>query len=371
MMRPALAALTLFALLGADRSAQAAPPTQDWEIAKGALIELLKLPIDPFILLSRKLVERHSEAYAAKAQNPPERPSGCELWSDQSSRPEGERCSCEQVCTESYEILARMEPRMQPRTENLLHYLNEAEDYQDIRPRTQGYCWAHTTVLRNFNYLAFFDLENRAAQAVPDRPTEPSRWRRFYRSKIRAVLNREATVIPGFADLWSFTSDPEILEEMKEQTVRTWRRTAMRPESLAIFGRSLKKSDMTFEEARKLIARIREGLSLHQTPKIWMAHREDATSIHVIPVYEIRETEEGARLCFVDNHDYAEAHADCGRSLLVRKDGSLYYKEWDFFHDRPRNVKAFGLTPEDKYENVRYVQQLARACRQQTQCRAR
>ena len=359
--------LVVLNLTAVARPAAAAPVNQDWILMKGLLIRLLMLPVDPFTAFARNEVGKRYEEFEKRSVEATHT-GDCELWSDQSLKPEAGRCSCEQVCPESFDILAKFRPRMEPKNENLLHFLNDEEDFDEIHPRTLGYCWAQTTVLRDFGYLAVFDAENRFGAEIPNREKQPKAWLKYYRGLIRQILSHEATVIPGFKNLWDFSSDEAINRELRSQTVKTWRKTAVRLESLPLLMRSINQNEMRPEEIRAFLVQVRHALSLNQTPKIWFTHEEDWKSIHVVPVYEVRETSEGTRVCFVDNHGYEEVHTDCGRSVLIRPDGSLYYKDWDFFKDRYRTIRVMGFTPEDRYENVRYVEQLSGVCRKQTQC---
>lgn len=347
--------------------------SQDWILAKGVLIRLLMLPIDPFVIAVKELIEKRYDGYSKNfpgEQAAALLDSACgNVWDDQSGKPREERCSCEEVCPDSFRILEPSLKRMEPKNENLLHFLNDEENFDDLHSRTLGYCWGQTTVLRNFNYLAIFDAENKAGADVPNRSKHPKKWLRFYRRLIRQVLRGNVAVIPGFKTLWDFTSDPTINLEMRKQTVKTWRKNAVRLEALPILLRSTNPSEMKPSEVNEVVSEIKKGLSMNQSPKIWFTHQDDWQSVHVVPVYEIREREEGTQLCFVDNHGYEDQHEDCGQNVLIRFDGSLYYAGWDFYGDGKRTIRAMGITPEDRLENVRFTESLSKACRAQTKCR--
>jgi hypothetical protein len=280
--------------------------------------------------------------------------------------------SCEQVCPESFAVLEDAYQKMQPDTgEHILSFLNEKKDFAGFHQRTLGYCWGHTTMTRNFNYLAYFDpAEEYETAPIRSKDRKSQRkWRRFYKKKIKKIMRGKAVVIPGFANVREFSTDPEILKIMKLKTVTSWWKNAVRVSAVPVFLTNFKKP-MNVSEITAMIGELKERLEMNITPKIYMANLKKPMFMHIISVYDIVEDEDGTtRVCILDNHQYEEELRGCQTYLRVYPDGKLFYPGWEEpERELEGHVRRFGFTPEDNREMVKFTRERINMCKRLTQC---
>jgi hypothetical protein len=279
--------------------------------------------------------------------------------------------SCSEVCAADLSILKEGYERMMPENggDYLMDFLNEKSDFAGYHQRTLGYCWGHTSMTRNFNYLAHWDLED-ANQQNPPSKENLKQWKRFYQKKIRSIMNGKAQIIPGYANLREFTADIDIQTLTKHSVVRSWGKTAISLKGIPVFFKNFTRA-MKNAEIDAMIETLQSRLDANYTPKIFMANLKNPMFMHIISVIDIVKEDNGNRkVCILDNHEYEEDLKDCGRFLEIYPDGRMFYTGWD---DPSRNlegwVRRFGLTPEDNIEMLNFVDQKAKMCRQITQCK--
>lgn len=260
--------------------------------------------------------------------------------------------TCEERCHDDFRILQARKSMMIPDSgKNLLSFLNEKSDFKDHIQRTVGYCWGHTSVTRNFNYLAYFD------------PSSNKISPREYRKIIRRIMKGKAQIIPGFENLREFSADPEIKKYLKDQVVWNWLNSSLRIRSANVPVTGF-KGLMSWDRTQEFLIKVQKRLDVNHAPKVFFTNLKKPGFIHVVSVYEVREENSEYKLCILDNHEYEEDLKDCGVHISLKKDGSEYYYEgWDDpARDLEGYVGQFGFTPEDKHEMLQFRKANTKMC---------
>ena len=263
-----------------------------------------------------------------------------------------ENLTCEDKCVDDLRILGDARNKMIPDSgENLLSFLNEKKDFADHIQRTVGYCWGHSSVTRNFNYLAHFD------------PSLEKVKPKAYRKIIRKIMRGKAQVIPGFASLREFSADPEIMVYLKDQVVWKWLDKSLRVRSIGVSTQG-QKGLMTKDEVMNFVDDVKEKLSVNHAPKVFLTNLKKPGFIHVVSIYNLVEEEEQIKLCILDNHQYEDELKNCGVYVSVKKDGSENYYEG--LNNPAREIEGyvgqFGFTPEDDLEIVKFQKENTKLC---------
>lgn len=311
---------------------------QNHVVASGTLLNLLKLPEEIFWAINRPLmVKQHKEESLLTRQD--------HSYSEES-------LSCEEKCYDDFRILADKSKRMRPDTgEHLLSFLNEKSDFANHIQRTVGYCWGHSSITRNFNYLAYFD------------PSAEKLETKKYRKIIKKIAGGRAAVIPGFPNLREFSADPEIQVLLKDRVVSKWVSNSLRLSSAYVSFRGF-KGLMKPNKLNKFLDEVRFRLSVNHVPKIFFTNLKKPGFIHIVSVYDIVEEENQYKLCILDNHEYEDDLRNCGVFVSIKKDGSEnFYAGWETPEkNREGYVGQFGFTPEDRSEMMRYRKENTKMC---------
>ena len=331
-----------------------------------------RLPLTVFQELSQTLEQRRAKKYFKTFRNKMVKTDAIEAN------------SCELACPESFEILGSGFTRMQPDSpDHLLDFLNERVDFDGHHQRTLGYCWGHTSVTRNFNFLAYFDKENSAGIKIP---TRQKKLRRFYKQIIKKIMKGKAQIIPGYSNLREFSSHPMIKNLLKTAVVKSWADQAVQSSSIPVFFNNFKRP-MNYPKIYQRVGEIQDLLSLNITPKIHMSNQANPLFMHIISVYRVNKLDNGdIKLCILDNHQYEEGLKGCQTYLRVispqnlkrllveyensnqdekHRPGPLYYPGWEEPHRNLTGwVREFNRTPEDLREIMRFARQRVKMCRQ-------
>lgn len=332
---------------------------QNWVVGAGVIVNLIRSPQELIQVLSKPSLRKRYQNYVIK--NVDDDTANLQVDSDENM--------CSQVCPSDFSIFKDAYQKMQPDTgEHLLDFLNEKKKFRRHHQRTLGYCWGHTTLTRKFNYLAYFDEDNKQEEFIPSKKNM-RKWRRFYKKKIKRIMRGKATYISGFKNLREFTADPDILKMTKLKTVRSWWSHAVRMSAVPVFLTNFKRP-MNIDEISTLIKDIEFKLSNYITPKIYMANMKKPMFMHIISVYNVIHDEDGStRICILDNHQYEDELRGCQTYLRAYPDGRLYYPGWEEPETELEGwVRRFGYTPEDLRETVKFAKQRIKMCKQLTKC---
>lgn len=313
---------------------------QSYVIAAGFFLNMFKLPEELVWAITSPAQRAHYHEMVAATQ------------AQANADVKMENLTCEQKCFDDLRILADARGRMIPDSgEHLLSFLNEKKDFADHIQRTVGYCWGHSSVTRNFNYLAHFDASAKKENL------------KFYKKKIRRIMRGKAEIIPGYANLREFSTEPEIKVLLKDQVVWRWLEKSLRVRSIKTSTQG-RKGLMAKEELLPFLAEVKAKLSVNHVPKIFFSNLKKPGFIHIVNVYNVIEEENQVKLCILDNHQYEDEQKDCGVFVTVKLDGSEnYYEGWNSpVRELEGFVGQFGFTPEDDLEILKFQKQNKKMC---------
>ncbi|MFZ4713984.1 MAG: hypothetical protein ACOYL6_09745 [Bacteriovoracaceae bacterium] len=345
-----LISLTLVCVLQASTAKAQVLKSQTSVIGVGVFLNIFKLPEELLWAVSKPF-EDHE--YLQKKEQT------LALHNDDESN-----LSCQQKCFDDFRILKTARNKTFPESgENLLSFLNERSDFADHTQRTVGYCWGHSSVTRNFSYLAFYDPDQKLDKAPSE--DDQNKFIRFYRHKIRKIMRGRAQIIPGFKNTREFSSHPIIKQLFKDQVVWKWADKALRIRSVNVSFIG-KKGQMEEAKVSQFVSDVQDKLAINHVPKIFFTNLKKPGFIHVVNVYDVRDLGDRFKLCILDNHMYEDKLKDCGAFVTVKKDGSEnYYPGWD---EPKRNLEGFvgqfGFTPEDQGEVLRFQKENKKMCLQ-------
>jgi len=341
--------LLMTLLMTTSINALAQNRNQNSVIVGGALLNILKLPEEIIFGVTAPFKIKKYNRLAEKT-----------LENKSSST---EALTCEQKCADDFSILADKRERMNAdKGENLLAFLNEKSDFADHIQRTVGYCWGHTSTTRTFNYLAHFDAQE-IHEKAPSKSDEKE-YTKFYKKKIKRIMNYKAEIIPGFKNLREFSADPIIKKLLKDKVVWQWADQALRVRSVGVSTVGQLRL-MKQDKVKEFLKEVEERLSVNHAPKVFFTNLNSPAFIHIVNVNEVRrESESKVKLCILDNHEYEDDLRDCGRFVSIDFDKDEYfYSGWD---DPNRNLEGFvgqfGFTPEDRIEMVNYQKANRKLC---------
>lgn len=285
---------------------------------------------------------------------------------------QGKTYSCDQVCPNNFNINLPMAKRMFPANDDyLLSFTNDKGVFVDSYSRTIGYCWGHTTVTRNFNYLAYYDPNNDLKQKVPSRNNHTA-WLNFYKQKIRKIMTYQAQVIPYFSNLFELSSDPDLKVFFKQKVIESWYKQTLSFKNLG-HGLSILKRKMSLSAVGAMLDKVERYLAVGIAPKL-IVYSQKPGYIHVVSTFKIQREGDRVKVCLLDNHQFSDGLNRCQASLEITKKGQtgevdMYYYGWD----NPEKgldgtVKRFELAFENDMESLRYKNELVKLCKQVTGC---
>lgn len=276
-------------------------------------------------------------------------------------------CGCHLLCPDSFEILKFHKHRHTPQgvaDPNSLAFLNTSEAFKTTRyplAKEGGYCWGISLAIQKFNTLAFFRKTD-SKHEIPY-PKGSETWKEFFQKKIDLILNNEPTYIPGFANLYEFSYDPDIQIYLKDKIAEIWSQQAISIEGV----RSLWKTNpMNIEESQELLKSISEKIEHHQSPLILLNWGKNLEA-HVVQAYKIDHSgskeNPKTKICLRDGNNFD--NSGCRNYLWVASDGKIYYKEEgaeDLLMGKAKLV-------EDSDDNaVQYLHALRDFCRKDYKC---
>lgn len=236
----------------------------------------------------------------------------CSAWNNCPDK----KCTEKEVCPFDLSIFKITSHQRNPLRDNQLSFRNhtDAIPYEEIT----GFCWGHATSTQRLNSLAIYDPSSQ-----PPFPEGTPEWTDHYKKIIDEImLNSEAKIIPGFKNLYEFSSHPELKKYFGEMVAKVWSKQAMHIKAIADVGIKLKqkKQDKYFEDVKELID---AGVN----PVIVVAGGlKNMGSSHVIIPWRI----EGDNICYNDNSMGIIENIACLKTDDVYKEYfnlSYHYKE--------------------------------------------
>ncbi|CAN0283456.1 unnamed protein product, partial [Chrysoparadoxa australica] len=180
-------------------------------------------------------------------------------------------CGCQYLCPNNFDIFRRkpMQGHTQSLStkENSLAFRNEASAFADTNEMTNGYCWGHASMTSKFNRLADWDLQNTGMLRALRSSNRRSRAIAisFYRDLIKDISNNKVRTIPGFRNLFEFSSNPTIQRLIASQVADEWGENAMTWSGLFT---SLGSGKMSASRSNTVLSRILGKIAINQQPQI-------------------------------------------------------------------------------------------------------
>lgn len=238
----------------------------------------------------------------------------CVAWGSCDSK----SCSCDNLCPSDFGIFKKMSQKDQEAEANTLAFTNTNNKFSDGLTY-KGYCWGISLVTQRFNRMATFAPESNKKFQEPGQ--ENARINE-YKNIIARLNNNEAVTIPGFKNLFEFSSDPEVKSLIEDSVKEQWSQSAMTTQGLASV------SDTTTppaSEMNKLFDDVEFKLKNNLSPALVYNPKDARTESHVLLASGSGvnpETKE-RYLCLRDNNFRALNSMDCNIKMILKKDGSV------------------------------------------------
>jgi hypothetical protein len=216
-----------------------------------------------------------------------------------------------------------------PTAENQMAVFNTEESMESVCKKTKGFCWGHATMKMFVTNLAFYDPSLKFS-SMPPSAEGSLPWRRFYAAKIQSMLQGNPEVIPGFANLYDFSSHPQLQDYFKAAAVQSWADHAARPSSLPMF---ISQSDYTAADSVRFLTEVQSRIQQGYNPKIIFDENNnklvegEQNSIHVVlalATYPLKNNKT-AILIWDDKKPYPDAHDVL---ILNHNSGKGFFWSW-------------------------------------------
>ena len=262
---------------------------------------------------------------------------------------------------ELFRTLAQQRGRFTPLPENGPTLANADHEFAGLSDRRFGFCWGTSTLIRNFNTVAFFDATLPRSSSI-----------KFYEEKIADVLEGKATVIPGFKNFRELSSVPELEYYLKLSSMAMWRSLAAQPSSLPILFKAGKT--MTSDEMDHLIQDLDIRFVRGEFPKLIFSSLFPTntlaglnTDIHVVLAYRLERLENhSVRIHIWDSNFYAESLQKSPAWIEITADHQMIYPPWhqDGVAATQNNdrLARVSITPENDLETAMILQELKQFC---------
>lgn len=279
-------------------------------------------------------------------------------------------CSCDILCPTDFKIFNR-NPKVTDQTilENSMAFTNGSSKFYDEIQGYRGFCWGHANLTSKFNRLAVFD-SSKAKLYQSDEIVRAN----YYKDIIKKVANNEPVDIPGFKNLYEFSSDPEVQELLMSKVGEIWSKNASSYQGLksVMDNTGLSKSD-----SNSLVLDIENRLMNNQQPSLLFNKKGEMGSAHVVLVQKIMvdPLDNQKYICIRDNNTSPRSHQDCGNRLKVHQDGSLiacrysYDREARMYrHICETEVGHASITHNENRDAVDQVKNLHTKCASDKDC---
>ena len=269
---------------------------------------------------------------------------------------------------ERFQLFKIHEARYQPQLENGPTLINTDHEFNQISDRSFGYCMGFTTLIRNFETLAFYEPDI----TTPFEPHSPE-WISYYQELIFKIAAGEAVVIPGFQNFRDLSLVPEFELYLKTLSMKLWETRAIRSKSLKLFLNAMKPISRELQVERFLDLKKRSARG--EMPKLifsslipdhpFLGKNPD---IHSVLVYKLEEKMDGTLKIFIWDIDfYSETLVKEPKFLELSPDGIIHYAPW-YEPTKPYAAQSdyiarFEIAPENDEETAQLLDSLAEFCK--------
>lgn len=242
---------------------------------------------------------------------------------------------------EAFDIFKIFQDKREPKIENDLSFENDSYDFSSLLDAQYGVCMGVSSVIRKFNMLAYFDINNQDGRDVPLRHENEKKWRAYYEGLIDRVMNNMPTIIPGFYDLEDLSSHGNFYTYLQKHSLDQWalNNLTLRGGLREMLG-GLIKNRFSKKKGLRLYRQLRKRLSLHYNPKVYLtqplrtsdAQKPDGMEdleiwIHVMQVYSLSEMKkDGSYTVSLWDPNYPASHPGARAMVDINSQGkALYY----------------------------------------------
>jgi len=236
-----------------------------------------------------------------------------------------EVCPCERQCPNDFKIFERSEH--QPiqnltRIENGLAFRNVTtpSNYE----LTQGYCWGHANINSQFNRLAFFQPAKTPPHNIQSNdPVEQQKAIDYYKSLVDRINNNEVVEIPGFNNLFQFSSHPALQSYIGDKVAKTWASKAMSWQGLGTALSTKQQHQHTYE---LLFEDVKSRIDMNLQPTIVFTASSSAFYTHATLVSHYETKSDGKiKICLRENNYSENDNRQCKHSMHIDPVKGLMY----------------------------------------------
>jgi hypothetical protein len=213
-----------------------------------------------------------------------------------------------------------------PNLESNFSFTNTKPEFEKLFKPDMGLCRGISSLRRKFRLLAIFDANNTNNQLVPDRLTKLEEFQRFYKKIVRRIRDRKVTIIPGFANLREFSSDPDLIDMIKLQVLNEWKKKNFAKGTG--LGRILKGSyrHSTYEELLAMRSRVEAFQKLNLNTMVWLNQKMSGW-IHALEAVEVTPVAEDGSFKFTFWNDKFTQVDKAHSTLTVTADAKMIYDD--------------------------------------------
>jgi len=266
----------------------------------------------------------------------------CSAWHNCPNR----ECKLEDLCPFDLSIFKITAHQRIPTQSNSLSFRNHSNDipYKEIT----GFCWGHATTTQRLSNLSIFQ----PTAKVPHKEGSKE-WLKFYKKIIdNIVLHNEAQIIPGFSNLYEFSSHPSFKDYFGKTVAKIWAKQAMNIRSIpdsAYFTSSSKKQEK-FEES------VEELLEFDVTPTIVIAGGiTEMGYSHVVVPWKVTKIDGKKVICYRDNSTKVPSNLLCRTTHDHRVDNFSYHAKKDLAVQAQSLRKICKNHYRNKMENLQPI----------------
>ena len=269
-------------------------------------------------------------------------------------------CSCESLCPNNFDILNRTGNALNDDAENSLTITNNDAEFYRQYSDYSGFCWGHAIVTQRFNRLAKFEPD----LPLPFASEEYDSARiNGYKNIIEKINNNEPVDIPGFKNLYEFSSDPEVKALLRESVKDNWAANAMSTQGLSMISSGTPQGGDYYNN---LFNDLEFRLKHNQTPLIIFNDKNQSTFSHAVLVSGQGTDSNGQRyLCIRDNNYVPDSNTFCKSKMILSENGTISYDRWP-----RREIGQVKLSYNENSNTVEQVKNLHAKCLGDKNCGA-
>ncbi len=232
-----------------------------------------------------------------------------------------------------------------PNVESNFSFTNSKPEFEKLFKADMGLCRGMSSLRRKFRLLAIFDAENKSAQVIPDRVSDPKGFQKFYKKLVRAIRDRKVTIIPGYANLMEFSSDPDLIDMIKLQVLGEWKKKnfAKGTGLGAVLRGSYTHS--TYAELLEMRNRVEAFQNLNLNTTVWLAQKLSGW-IHALEAVEVSAVAEDGSFKFKFWNDKFIQTDKAYSTMTVTADAKMIYDDGI----KVRELHSGGIAKENDGE---------------------